>query len=283
MKCQRWLFAIGLLLAGLAHAQQQLEIINLRNRTAEQVMPQLRPFVEAGGALSGHGYQLFLRASPGNRQQIGEVLAALDTAPRRLLITVRQDGESSDGRRGGEEADGVASRSVRIERGPGAAPGAAGIEMRRGDDAARGRVYESRGSGSDRVSQQIQVVEGGRAMINVGHALPVPLRQVTLTPSGAMVSEGVAYRDIGTGFHAEPVLAGDRVTLTISPSHEMPGSYGAGGTNVQRLSTTISGRLGDWMEIGSVNQERSGDQAGTLRYSTRASARRVLLRVDELP
>ena len=72
------------LLAGVAHAQQQLEIINLKSRTADQVLPQLRPFVEPGGTLSGMNNQVFIRASEANRRQIKELLAAIDRPPRRL-------------------------------------------------------------------------------------------------------------------------------------------------------------------------------------------------------
>jgi hypothetical protein len=74
------------------------------------------------------------------------------------------------------------------------------VTVRRGDDVVRGQVYDSRSSGSERVAQQVQVVEGGKAYINVGTSVPVPLRQVVLTPGGAIVSETVVYRDLGTGF-----------------------------------------------------------------------------------
>jgi len=73
-----------LALAAPAHAQQELEIIQLKHRSAEQVMPQLKPFVEPGGVVSGMNYQIFLRASRANREQIKQLLAALDQAPRRL-------------------------------------------------------------------------------------------------------------------------------------------------------------------------------------------------------
>ena len=77
------------LLAGAAYAQQQLEIINLKSRTADQVLPQLRSFVEPGGTLSGMNNQIFIRASDANRRPIKELLAAIDRPPRRLLISVR--------------------------------------------------------------------------------------------------------------------------------------------------------------------------------------------------
>ncbi len=57
------------LLVGTVHAQQQLEIIDLKSRTAEQVLPQLRPFVEPGGTLSGMNNKIFIRASAANRHR----------------------------------------------------------------------------------------------------------------------------------------------------------------------------------------------------------------------
>ncbi|MBX3678484.1 MAG: hypothetical protein KF853_15830 [Rhodocyclaceae bacterium] len=274
---------VFLLLAGAAQAQQ-LEIINLKSRTADQVLPQLRPFVEAGGAISGMNNQIFIRASDANRRQIKELLAALDRPPRRLLISVRQDADSTSSARGGEVSGSVGSDRVRIESRR-TVVGGAGVTVRSGDDVLRGQVYDSRSAGSERVAQQVQVVEGGRAYINVGTSVPVPLRQVVLTPGGAIVSDTVVYRDLGTGFTAEPQLSGDLVTLTISPTHDTPGSYGPGSANVQRLTTTVSARLGEWMQIGGSVQEESADRDGSTRYSTRrgGSGRTVQLKVEELP
>jgi hypothetical protein len=272
------------LLAGTAHAQQQMEIINLKSRTADQVLPHLRPFIEPGGTLSGMNNQIFLRASDANRRQIKELLGAIDRPPRRLVISVRQDADSAASARGGEVSGSVGSDRARIESRR-TVIGGSGVEVRRGDDVVRGQVYDSRSAGSERVAQQVQVVEGGKAWINVGTSVPVPLRQVVLTPGGAVVSETTVYRDLGTGFSAEPQLAGDNVTLTISPTHDTPGSYGPGSANVQRLTTTVSGRLGEWIDLGGSTEERAGEESGTLRYSTRggSTGRRVQLKVEELP
>lgn len=272
------------LLAGTAYAQQQLEIINLRSRTADQVLPQLRPFVEPGGTISGMNNQIFIRVSEANRRQIKELLAAIDRPPRRLMISVRQDSDGTVAASGGEVSGRVGSGGVRIESRR-TVVGGAGVEVRRGSDVVRGQVYDSRSAGSERVSQQVQVVEGGRATINVGTSVPVSLRQVVVGPGGAVVSESVVYRDLGTGFHAEPQLAGDNVTLTISPTHDTPGAYGPGSANIQRLTTTVSGRLGEWMDIGGTIEERAGSESVALRYSSRGASagRRVQLKVDELP
>jgi len=284
MKILRLCIAALLLLAlgAAAHAQQQLEIIDLKSRTAEQVLPQLRPFVEPGGTLSGMNNKIFIRASAANRQQIRELLAAIDRPPRRLLISVRQDADSTATARGGEVSGRVSSGGTTIESRR-TVVGGSGVEVRRGGDVVRGQVYDSRSVDSERVAQQVQVVEGGKAFINVGTS--VPLRQAVVGPGGAVVSESVVYRDLGTGFSAEPQLAGDNVTLTISPTHDTPGRYGPGSANIQRLTTTVTGRLGEWIDLGGSVEERSGEQSGLMRYSTRggSSGRRVQLKVEELP
>ena len=270
------------LLASSTYAQQQLEIINLKSRTADQVLPQLRPFVEPGGTLSGMNNKIFIRASAANRQQIRELLAAIDRPPRRLLISVRQDADSTATARGGEVSGRVSSGGTTIESRR-TVVGGSGVEVRRGGDVVRGQVYDSRSVDSERVAQQVQVVESGKAFINVGTS--VPLRQAVVGPGGAVVSESVVYRDLGTGFSAEPQLAGDNVTLTISPTHDTPGRYGPGSANVQRLTTTVSGRLGEWIDLGGSVEERSGEESGVLRHSTRggSTGRRVQLKVEELP
>lgn len=280
----RVLICLLAFLAGAAHGRQELEIIKLQSRTADQVLPQLRPFVEPGGTLSGMNNQIFIRASEANRRQIRELLGAIDRPPRRLLISVRQDADNTSLVRGGEVSGSVGSDKVRIESRR-TVIGGAGVELRRGDDVVRGRVWDSRSAGSERVAQQVQVVEGGKAYINVGTSVPVPLRQVVMGPGGVVVSESVVYRDLGTGFYAEPQVAGDLVTLTISPTHDTPGSYGPGSANIQRLTTTVSARLGEWIDLGGSVEERSGEEAGVLRHSTRGggTARRVQLKVEELP
>ena len=93
---RRLLFVL-LFAFGVAHADE-VEVIQLRYRTAEQVIPTLRPLVEPGGAISGMQGTLVIRASRANIAQLKQVLDSLDRTPRRLLISVRQDsGRASSG------------------------------------------------------------------------------------------------------------------------------------------------------------------------------------------
>lgn len=267
----------------MAHAQQ-LEVIRLKHKTVDQVLPVLQPLVESGGALTGQGNALFLRASAGNRAQIKQALAAMDVPLRRLVITVRQDNDRSGETSGAEVSGSIGTGGVRITQ-PGSAETRGGsVEIRRGDDVVRGRSYSTRGSAADRVSQQVQTVEGGQAFIQVGYSFPLPLRSIVVGAHGAIVSESVVYRDLGTGFYARPMLAGDAVTIEISPQQESLSATQDGAVRSARLTTTVSGRLGEWIELGGTNQDTERDHSGTLSYSTRGSLeqRRVLLRVEEL-
>ena len=89
-----------LLFASSLAWSQGLEIITLRHRQAEALLPHLLPFVEPGGAVNGMNDKLFVRASARNLAEIRQLVAALDTPQRRLMISLRQDGADSGSDRG---------------------------------------------------------------------------------------------------------------------------------------------------------------------------------------
>lgn len=245
-------------------AQQQLEIIELKARTVDQVLPVLLPLVEPGGTLSGMNNQLFLRASARNREEIRRVLAALDTPPRRLIIRISQNRDADDARQGG----GVDGRVV------------IGSQQTRVEGSAR--VWDTRSQRQESASQMVQTMEGGRAFIQIGRSLPMPLRQVVIGPQGAVVTDSVVYRDIGQGFYAEPRLNGQQVTLEISQQADTPGRHGS--IQVQRLTTTVSGTLGEWIELGGAGRQAAGSDRATLSLSSgeMRDQRSVWLKVEEL-
>jgi hypothetical protein len=245
---------------------QALEIISLKYRSAEDLLPQLAPFVERGGAITGVGDKLFLRAGARNQGELRSLVASLDTPLRRLVISVRQDGTDI-----GSNRD--AGITGRVEVGAGGAA-----------VSGRGHLYQSDSRSRRDTSQQVQTIDGGRAAIMVGESFFLPLRQVVMTPAGVVVSESLVQRDLGTGFVAMPRLSGDRVTLDISPRDDTPGPV-PGSINSTRLVTTVSGRLGEWLELGGSAGDQNVASGGLASYGTRSTSRmrRLLLKVEELP
>lgn len=250
-----------LLAMSLALAQGTLEIIPLRHRTVDQVLPALRPLVEPGGVLTGQANQLIVRTSARNLEEIKAALAAIDTPARRLQISVRF------------ETAGDSSRS-RIDT-----RGVVGTERSRVDV----RVDDSRARQDERVDQRVQVLEGARAFIATGESRPLRQRQIVHTPGGAVIADSTVIQDLATGFDVVPRVAGRNVILDIMPQREAPGAT-PGSVQAQRLATTVSAPLGEWFELGGAVQSSARDERGLLASAERraSESRRVWVKVDEV-
>ena len=213
--------------------------------------------------------KLFVRSSVRNLAQIRELVASMDTPRRRLMISLRSDGGGQESNSGGGVQGGV-----RIINGQVIGTGAA-------------QLYSSDRQQSSDIRSSVQTLDGGRAMLHVGQTYLLPLRQVILGPGGAIISETLVQRDVGSGFVAMPRLNGDVVTIEISPQMETlvqrPGQP-LGVVESQRLYTEVSGRLGEWIALGSADTDSATEIGGGLHYGTRTSQRqrRVMLKVESL-
>jgi len=275
---RQFLCAVALLVlvatAGAAAQGQQLEIIPLKHRTVEQVMPALQPLLEPGGTLSGAQNQLFVRTSAKNLAELKAALAALDTAPRRLLISVRQ-ASSAVAERGSASVSGtVGSGRVVISNQP------AGAASPRG---ATARIDDSRTSGENQLVQQVQALEGMPALIQIGQSVPVTDRAIVGFPrGGGGISETTTYREVSSGFEVVARVAGDRAYVDISPRREA--LAGRGAIVAQQVISTASGRLGEWFELGSITQGTTSQGSEILARSAaeRQSVSGIWVKVEEI-
>lgn len=208
--------ALGLALAaGPVLAQKALEIITLRHRTADQVIPALRPLLEPGATLSGQRSQLFVRTSPANLDDLRLALEALDRPGRRLQISVRFD----------------ELREV----------GGARVEAQASGSRIHLRAEQSQRARGERIDQRVQVLEGARAVIYSGRSRPI--RQRIHTPGGVIPQEVTVLHDQVTGFEVVPRLSGKTVQLDI-----------AGQSGAAYTATTVQAELGQWIHLGSASR-----------------------------
>ena len=142
------------------------------------------------------------------------------------------------------------------------------------------------------------MLEGNDAFIATGASAPVDSRRVITGPGGTRVIESTRYVDALAGFHVRPRTSGDRVTVEIAGSRDQfaardqagrgPGgsdSFAPPGTvDVQRYDTVVSGRLGEWIELGGITGGVERDEDGVSYRSRDAArdARRWYLKVEEL-
>jgi hypothetical protein len=272
-----------------AYAQSTvLEVIPLRYRMAEEVIPIIQPLLAREGSVSGFQGQLVVRTTPANLEEIKRILASLDTAPRQLLITVRQDAEALRSGSAAEISGSVGGEHGRVTIPGGRDPRGGNAVLRDGDDHVRLHAREGSGSQSERGMQSVRVMEGGEAFLSIGEAAPVRERQVQRSVVGGRVVEQVVettqYRDAASGIYVRPRVSGDRVTVDVSAQRELLSPQAHRGVNVQGVVTTVSGRLGEWIEIGGMGAETSKEQSALLGRSSAAArdSRRVLIKVEEV-
>lgn len=252
----RVLAAAACFASALAWAQS-LEVIQLKHRSAEDVIPILQPLVEPGGALSGKDYTLFVRASSANVAQLRLALAQIDHAPRQFLISVRQATEQE------MEREGV-SASGTIHS------GGADVSVRATDSTDRRR------GGS---VASVNVLEGGSAYVAAGSSVPIVTTIATGGGRRPWAVGSTSYRDLESGFIVTPRAAGDAVTLEIEQQAE---SVYGGQIQTQHLTTQISARPGEWVRLGGVSESVRSEERGILhrRHQTSSDERAVWVKVE---
>lgn len=250
-----------------AYAQQdRIEVINLHNRFAEDLIPLLQPVVGSQGVVTGRNNQLIVRATPDKIAQIRQLLGQLDTAPKNLLISVRQAGTDQ-----GDRTRLGASGSV-IVGNQGNSRGGVEIQAEQGNSRR-----------NDNLIQQVQVLDGSEAYIQTGQEIPRTEGYITQYGGIRQEYRSNYYQPVTTGFYVRPRLSGDQVTLEINPQKQSLG--GRGVVETQSMNTLVSGRLGQWLDIGGVNQSSQSQSSGLLRYgqSQQQQNRRIQIKVEVLP
>jgi len=288
----KWKYAAAVLCAALAApaaAQTTVEVIPLKYRKSDQLIPVIQPLLGRESSVTSFQNQLVLRATPAELAQVRDVLARIDTPPRRLLITVRQDADMVRERREMEVSGSIGNDRARVTV-PGSGNRSGGnVVLREGDDRLRARAVDNQRSSRDNSMQTLQVLDGYSAYIRVGESRPVNSRQVVRSVVNGQVVERVIdsteFREASTGFHVLPRVQGERVTLDINPQRDSFDDQHRGAVNVQRVVTTVSGRLGEWIDLGGVGDSRSNEGSSLLgRSSSRVDDRRgVQVKVEELP
>lgn len=225
------------LLAGLASAAQ-IEVIELRHRLAEELVPTLSAVADEDTVVRAAGSRLIVRGSPAAIDRIRELARTLDSATPSLRISVRRVSGAETGR-GGIGAD------------------RKGLE-----------VHSSRSAEDGRLVQTVTVMAGSPAFIDTGRSVPITDRIVILGTNGAGYAERQRYQHRPEGFYATARLIDGRAVIDISVADSRGDADGA--IRHHRIVNTVSGRLGEWLPIGVV-QEDAAREGSDVIYSTRSA------------
>jgi hypothetical protein len=259
--CSRGFLLCCLVPGAGALADYPIEVIELKARTLDEVLPVVRPLVGGDAAVTGMGNNLIIKASPAQLEAVRKVLAEIDRPPKRLLITVSNQGEgrvSSSGYAG--------SADIKIGQGQ------IGIHSPGrpvGDSQARIDLHDSDNRRVRSASQQVQAIEGRPAFISAGVQVPVRERQDFSVNGVPYRREVTGLRDVSSGFYVVPRVSGEFVSLEILQHNERRAGSTAR-TDTQRVGTTVRARLGEWVDLGGIDTSGSSSRTG-LGYAARNS------------
>lgn len=229
------------------------EVITLKYRMADEVVPLVESVLGNAGRVSPYGNQLIVNADPAHIEELRQLLEQLDTPPTRLLISVDTSQTRSQNQHSYELNGSASSGKVEIQAGE-----------RHGSDSVR--IIQRSTASRDGGTQQVQATEGYPALIQVGQS--VPLTRHSSDGYGQAYSE-TEYRNVTRGFYVTARLSGEQVHISISSHNDRLSATQSAVIDLNSTETRVSGRLGEWISLSNVSEQSLDHQRGTVqRHST---------------
>ena len=262
----------------------KIEIIPMKNRMVEEVIPIIKPLVVKGGTVTGMNNQLIVKTTPSNIQLIKSILMQIDNAPRKLLISVTRNNNNRFNNEEGGISIKYNSKNINITSPD---TGEKGIIVQNKNDD--GDVIRYRKSHKETETQEnnifhINTLEGNPAFINTGQLIPIRNQTAIVTSGAVVVQDNIEHRNVSSGFYITPKLRGDNVVLTVSPRFAQLNQNEKNVINFQNIDTTVHGKLGEWISLGGIDQSfRASDKRNLInkkQYNEEKSS--ILIKVDEI-
>ncbi|MEZ5566026.1 MAG: hypothetical protein R3F24_11110 [Gammaproteobacteria bacterium] len=273
---------MGILAAANAHADNRtLTTIALKHQLPSQVLPVIQPLLTSGSTAAEFNGQLVLNVTEEELAKVRQLLGVIDRQSRQLLITVRTPANSTSQSRGVTVDGSIGNDNVRI------GTGHTGVGNR---DGLRIGVDDSTSNESSTGQQQVRTVEGMPARISLGVTTPVT-SSYTLADGRRVTSQ--EYYPVNQAINVIARVIDGRVILDIDQQNDkLADQKRSQGTNASRapiintqsISTQVSGRVGEWIPLGNIDQSSHADTSGTsgVSRSSRSEINTVAIKVEVL-
>ncbi len=248
-----FLFAALLGIAGKVFADYPIEVIELKSRPYEEILPLVQPFVGNDGTVTGMGSSLVIKAAPEQVREIKRLLATLDRPPKRLRIVVDNGDDRTRSSRGYRASADIKTGNGQISINSPGYP----VDSSRGEV----RLHDRRSTTTQSSQQFVQAMEGQPAYISSGLQVPLPTTERYYGGGIPYQRTTTQLHDVTRGFYVVPRVSGDAVTLEIAQHNDQPGRrYGV--VDTQRIDSVVHGRLGEWIDLGGQDTTESAHQGG---------------------
>ncbi|MGY2259631.1 secretin N-terminal domain-containing protein [Pseudomonas sp. SDO55104_S430] len=224
------------------------EIVPLNYHTSADMLPVAQNFIGKDGQVSAYGNQLIVNADQRKIDELKALISQLDTAPKRLLITV----DTNENNFQGDQGYSVNGNKPQVRI------------INRSTDSRDGGI------------QQVQATDGMPALIQVGQSVPLTSSQ---TDSYGDLRSETEYRNVTQGFYVTASVTGEIVHLSISTNRDRMSQERPDVVNVQSTDTTVTGRVGEWILLAGMNGQTQADKQGLGRSYSTQSRNDMTLRV----
>lgn len=239
-----------------ALAEDVYQTIKLQNRSAENMQALLTPLLPKACSTSGDGYQLILKCSPQQMQQLTDLVSKLDQPEDSLVIRFKQI-KNADFNAQNDSYDPVVT-------------------------------YSTQPNSNQMQEREIKVQDGKEAYIAFGESFPYQNFFVGLFGVGF----DQQYKDVMSGFTVKPDVHGNQVTLNVEWKFDDLARSGSAWErrkstiNKSQTSTSVNLPLGEWVDISQYGTKSYIPQEESVVYDTRNVTKpetHLLIRVDLAP
>jgi len=246
-------------------ALAEVFFIPLKHVPSQQLIPIVKPFLNAGDSVVPGHQELILRTDPKTLADIERIVRQYDQALPQLMIYVRTQRDRDNQEQGvkGHIDAQVGSKSV---------------------IRGKARVYSNRDRHNDNSQRFIQVMDGHPAYISFGRRTPYSEIQVYEGPYDIYLSSTTRFDEATSGFTVTPHLVGNQVQLSIEPWSVENSRVDGEPQSISSASTTIRVDLDRWITIGGQMDSNRDRQHGltSRQYSTRSATEQIEVKVSHL-
>ena len=247
-------------------AETIIEIIPINNRPASEIQPLINPMLENTDRVIADGYNLIVKTTPDRLNAIKNFINTLDTRLHNLIITVIQSRQTS-----AEQLNAAARVNLN-----------APIDDLSKSSGITGYSGQSQNQNTNENIQTIRTLEGNTAYIKAGNIYPIQNVQIYNSGYGyPAVSTSTQLIDATTGFAVTPRLAGQQAILDVSPWSDKANAQGQ--LEIQSAQSTLKFNLGEWVELGGIDESSQNSAIGNLANNRQTSEKSlpILVKVDK--
>ena len=268
------IFLISLVLSSPILAADKIHYFDLQNRPADEVIPLIQPFLEGNEAISGDGYQLFIKASQQRKGEIENLISAVDKAVKSFLISVTND-------------EYVATRNNTINASITARTGDAEInvgEPVRDKSGVTVHIDSRNAEDKSDKTQFVRVQEGKPAFISRESLHIIPIYAYVQRPNGNfLIEHNHLSPSKQNGFYVIARSAdGKTANVNIQSASSNKQTYQGYGQDQTYVDTTLQVPFGTWFELGGNTEIETTESKGVL-YKTKKNKQRykkIFLKIE---